>query len=115
MEELGQALRDLDEKKVHALLEEKIKKGVPVMEIVRACNEGMVAVGELFSKGDYFISQLIFSAEILKAVMKRLDPLLQGAEPGKSRGRSSSAPSGAIFMILARTSSSPCSGAPVLK
>jgi methanogenic corrinoid protein MtbC1 len=87
MEELGQALRDLDEKKVHALLEEKVKRGVPVMEIVRACNEGMAAVGELFSKGDYFISQLIFSAEILKAVMKRLDPLLQGAEPGKSPGK----------------------------
>jgi methanogenic corrinoid protein MtbC1 len=39
----------------------------------------MVAVGELFSKCEYFISQLIFSAEILKGVMKRLDPVLQGA------------------------------------
>lgn len=87
MEELGLALRDLDEKKVHALLEEGINKRVPVMEIVRACNEGMVAVGELFSKGDYFISQLIFSAEILKAVMKRLDPLLQGQSPGRSPGK----------------------------
>ena len=43
MDELGQALRDLDEKKVYSLVEEKIKNGVPVMEIVRACNEGMVA------------------------------------------------------------------------
>ena len=72
MEDLAQALRDLDEKKVHALVEEEIKNGVPVMEIVRACNEGMVAVGELFSECKYFISELIFSAEILKNVMKRL-------------------------------------------
>jgi methanogenic corrinoid protein MtbC1 len=84
MEDLAQALRDLDEKKVHTLVEEKIKNGVPVMEIVRACNEGMVAVGELFSECKYFISELIFSAEILKNVMKRLEPLLQGVEAGKS-------------------------------
>jgi methanogenic corrinoid protein MtbC1 len=87
MEDLAQALRDLDEKKVHTLVEEKIKNGVPVMEIVRACNEGMVAVGELFSECKYFISELIFSAEILKNVMKRLEPLLQSVEAGKSPGK----------------------------
>jgi methanogenic corrinoid protein MtbC1 len=87
MEDLAQALRDLDEKKVDALVEEKIKNGVPVMEIVRACNDGMVAVGELFSECKYFISELIFSAEILKNVMKRLEPLLQGVEAAKSPGK----------------------------
>ena len=87
MEELAQALRDLDEQKVHALIEEKIKSAVPVMEIVGACNEGMVAIGELFSECKYFISELIFSAEILKAVMKRLEPLLQGVASAKSPGK----------------------------
>ena len=87
MEELVQALRDLNEKRVYELVEEKIKAGIPAIEIVKACNEGMVAVGELFSTGKYFISQLIFSAEILKAVMKRLDPLLQGTEQGTSLGK----------------------------
>jgi methanogenic corrinoid protein MtbC1 len=87
MDELVQAVRDLDEKKVYDLVEEKIKSGVPPIEIVKACNEGMVAVGELFSKGQYFLSELIFSAEILKTVMKRVEPLLVGAEPGKSAGK----------------------------
>jgi len=87
MDELAQALRDLNEKKVYDLVEQRIKEGVPAMEIVRACNEGMVGVGELFSAGKYFISQLIFSAEILKAVMKRLEPLLKGAEAGQSAGK----------------------------
>ena len=79
MEELIVALRDLNEKRVYELVEEKIKNGVPAMEIVRLCNEGMVAIGDLFSQGVYFISELLFSAEILKGVMKRLDPLLQAA------------------------------------
>jgi len=33
------------------------------------------------------MSQLIFSAEILKAVMKRLEPLLQSTQLGKSTGK----------------------------
>jgi methylmalonyl-CoA mutase cobalamin-binding domain/chain len=87
MEELVQALRDLNEKRVYELVEERIAQGEPAIEIVKACNKGMVAVGELFSTGEYFISQLIFSAEILKTVMKRLEPLLQGTEQGASAGK----------------------------
>ncbi len=87
MDEVAQALRDLNEKKVYELVEERINRGVAAVEIVKACNEGMIAVGEKFSTGDYFISQLIFSAEILKQVMKRLEPLLQGTAGGPSAGK----------------------------
>lgn len=87
MDALSQAIRDLDEKRVNELVEEKIKAGVPALEIVKICNEGMVSLGDLFSEGVYFISELIFSAEILKGVMKRLDPLLQGTGEGSSAGK----------------------------
>ena len=87
MDALSQALRDLDEKRVNELVEEKIKAGVPALEIVKICNEGMVSLGDLFSEGVYFISELIFSAEILKGVMKRLDPLLQATGEGSSAGK----------------------------
>ena len=87
MDALSQAIRDLDEKRVNELVEEKIKAGVPALEIVKICNEGMVSLGDLFSEGVYFISELIFSAEILKGVMKRLDPLLQPTGEGSSAGK----------------------------
>jgi len=87
MDELAQALCDLNEKKVYNLIEERIKNNVPAMEIVKNCNEGMVGVGELFSSGKYFISQLIYSAEILKAVMSRLEPLMKGMGENKSAGK----------------------------
>ena len=80
MKELSESLRDLEEDKVYSLVEKYIDANVPALEIIDALNEGMVAVGELFSKGTYFISQLMFSAEILKGVMKRLDPLLEGEQ-----------------------------------
>ena len=87
MDALAQAIRDLDEKRVNELVEEKIKAGVPALEIVKICNEGMASLGDLFSEGVYFISELIFSAEILKGVMKRLDPLLHSKGEGSSAGK----------------------------
>lgn len=48
----------------------------------------MIRVGELFSEQKYFISQLIYSAEILKQVMKKVDPLLAGVQTaGGSSGK----------------------------
>ncbi len=87
MGELANALRDLDEKRVYALVDEKIDQGVSALDIIDECNEGMVAVGELFSEKKYFISQLIFSAEILKTVMNRLNPFLEGTQKRDSIGK----------------------------
>jgi methanogenic corrinoid protein MtbC1 len=87
MNELAQALRDLDEKKVHALVRQQIETGVSALDIIADCNAGMVAVGELFAQNKYFISQLIFSAEILKDVMKHLDPLLTEDTPSGRRDK----------------------------
>jgi methylmalonyl-CoA mutase cobalamin-binding domain/chain len=87
MGDLAQALADLEEKKVYELVDEKIKQGVNVLNIIQECNTGMVRVGELFSEGTYFISQLIFSAEILKQVMNKLEPLLTGSQTATVLGR----------------------------
>jgi methylmalonyl-CoA mutase cobalamin-binding domain/chain len=86
MNELADALRDLDEKKIYALVDEKINQGVSALDIIDECNEGMVAVGELFSEKRYFLSELLFSTEILKTVMNRLAPLLEGTQKKDSIG-----------------------------
>ncbi len=86
MGEIAEALRDLDEKKVYALVDEKINQGVSALDIIEECNQGMIAVGELFSDNTYYLSQLIFSSEILKTIMSRLDPLLAGTPKKKAIG-----------------------------
>lgn len=86
MRELALALRDLEEDKVFELVEEKLEAGISPLDIIAECNEGMSGVGELFSKNEYFLSQLIFSAEILKAVMARLEPLLEKKDSSNSPG-----------------------------
>ena len=87
MGSLAQALTDLEERKVYELVEQKISEGENVLKIISELNEGMVNVGERFSSGEYFISQLIFSAEILKQVMTKLEPLMRKVEAGQSSGK----------------------------
>lgn len=87
MSVLAQALTDLEEQKVYQLVDEKIKSGVSPIDIIGECNTGMVGVGNLFSAGQYFLSQLIFSAEIFKTVMQRLEPMLEGVSGGGSAGK----------------------------
>lgn len=87
MSELAKALTDLEENKVYDLVEEKIKGGVSPLDIIGECNAGMVGVGELFSSGQYFLSQLIFSAEIFRNVMSKLEPLMPKSDSGSSAGK----------------------------
>ncbi|MGC8495509.1 MAG: cobalamin B12-binding domain-containing protein [Syntrophobacteraceae bacterium] len=87
MNELSRALRDLDEEKVYQLVDREVAAKSSVLDIIGSLNEGMVAVGELFAKGEYFISQLIFSAEILKNVMTKIDPLLKGTAGSGLKGK----------------------------
>ncbi|MBI5248793.1 MAG: cobalamin B12-binding domain-containing protein [Desulfomonile tiedjei] len=86
MGDLAQALANLEEKKVYQLIDQKITEGANPLDIIQECNDGMVRVGELFSEQKYFISQLIYSAEILKQVMKKLDPLLSGIQADSAGG-----------------------------
>lgn len=86
MSQLAEALRDLEENKVYQLVEEKIRNGVPAVEIIGELNQGMVAVGDLFAAGTYFLSELIFSGEVLSEVMKKLEPLMSASEDGSYCG-----------------------------
>jgi methylmalonyl-CoA mutase cobalamin-binding domain/chain len=86
MGELSQAVANLEEKKVLELIDKQIADGIKALDMVAECNDGMIRVGQLFSEQKYFISQLIYSAEILKQVMKKLDPLLSGTQIAGATG-----------------------------
>ena len=87
MSELVYALRDLKEAEVYRLVDDRIDRNVSPIKTIEECNRGMVAVGELFSANRYFIAELIFAAEILKTVMKKMEPLLEKNNRLASRGK----------------------------
>lgn len=85
--ELAQSLVDLKEENFIELVEQRIDNEDDPMEIIQECNAGMVEVGMRFEKGDYFISELIMSSEILKKAMVQLKPLLGDLKKGPSKGK----------------------------
>jgi corrinoid protein of di/trimethylamine methyltransferase len=61
------------EKDVEAALE----KGVDPREIIeKSLSEGLKVVGERYEKGEYFLSELIMSAEVANTIMKKIEPKL---------------------------------------
>ncbi len=85
--ELAQSLVDLKEEKFLELVEQRIDNKDNPLDMIQECNAGMVEVGMRFESGDYFISELIMSSEILKKAMVQLKPLLGDLQKGPSKGK----------------------------
>ncbi len=73
-DELTLAVADLDEQAVLELVQERLDAEQDALLIFDACRQGMTLVGEYFQEGEYFISELIYSAAIFKRVAKMLEP-----------------------------------------
>ncbi|MEW6662625.1 MAG: cobalamin B12-binding domain-containing protein [Bacillota bacterium] len=73
-DQLLTAMAELDEEKVLLLVEEKIQAGHTPLEIVEICRKGVEIVGQRYSDGQYYLSDLIMSEEIFKGVMRVVEP-----------------------------------------
>lgn len=80
LENVRAALADLDEDRVLELVEAAMQAGVPAIDLLRACQDGMVEVGTRFEKEDYFVSDLMMSGEIFKQISAILEPGLVGED-----------------------------------
>jgi dimethylamine corrinoid protein len=63
---LAQAVGDLEEEKAVTLVQEKLAQGEPALGILEELQAGMSIVGERFEGGEYYLSELIYSADIFK-------------------------------------------------
>lgn len=63
---LAQALGDLDEATVKRLVGEALAANEPPLAIVEELQKGMEIVGKRFEADEYFLSELIYAAEIFK-------------------------------------------------
>jgi len=83
---LAELLSDLKEPEALAFVDEALEKGVDPMDLLGQAKEGMNIVGQRFSKEEYFIPDLVFSGEILKGIVQKLEPKLKEAK-GKEAQR----------------------------
>jgi 5-methyltetrahydrofolate--homocysteine methyltransferase len=71
---LIKAMADLDEEQTLAIVKELIESGRSSISIVEDCRKGVEIVGQRYSNGEYFLSDLIMSEEIFRMVMELLEP-----------------------------------------
>lgn len=71
---LIKAMADLDEEQTLAVVKQQIESGRSSFNIVEDCRKGVEIVGQRYSNGEYFLSDLIMSEEIFRMVMELLEP-----------------------------------------
>jgi methanogenic corrinoid protein MtbC1 len=84
---LAKLLTDLKEPEAIEFVEKALAKGADPLQLLGEARDGMGAVGQKFASGEYFIPDLIFSGEILKSVVKVLEPHLKKVKEEKRRGK----------------------------
>lgn len=80
-------LTDLKEQEALDFVKNALEKGVDPMSLLREAREGMTVIGQKFSSKEYFIPDLVYSGEILKGIVKILEPHLKKEEETERLGK----------------------------
>lgn len=80
LQQLAELIAQLDEPGALASVDEALREQVQPTEILEQARKGMGLVGQKFSDGEFFIPELVFSGEILKEIVRKLEPHLKGSD-----------------------------------
>jgi methylmalonyl-CoA mutase cobalamin-binding domain/chain len=81
--ELTAALVELRREEVLVAVGARIQEGEDALGILDDCRQGMTTVGDRFQKGDYYLAELVLSAEIFKEALAILQPYLASSHPSE--------------------------------
>lgn len=76
VDDISRLLAELEEEKLISLVKELLAKGVAPMRILEESRVGVTEVGERFARKEYFLADLVMSAEIFREVMALVGPHL---------------------------------------
>jgi len=85
--DLVTAIVDLNEQEAIAIAKKRLDDGEDPVRILEDSRNAMAIVGKRFEEGDYFVPDLVFSGEILRAIAEITKPKLGGATKTKHRGK----------------------------
>ena len=86
-QDLVNKLADLKEQEVIKIVEDRLKANEDPLKIMEDARKGMEIVGNRFASNEYFIPDLVYSGEILKAVSELVRPNLTTAAESKKLGK----------------------------
>ena len=85
--DLVNLLADLKEQEALKVVKERLGKGEDAFKILEDARKGMEVVGKRFAESQYFIPDLVYSGEILKAVSELVKPKLTKEAGAKKVGK----------------------------
>jgi methanogenic corrinoid protein MtbC1 len=87
MADLVSTLADLKEKEALKIVEDRLNTKEDPLKILDDARKAMEIVGKRFSDSEYFIPDLMYSGEILKAITELVKPKLAKAAGSKKLGK----------------------------
>ena len=76
-EDLAQSIVDFKKDVVLGTITTRLKDGEAPIKIIRELQDGMGRIGQKFETGDFFLSELLMSADLFSKAMQILEPRLQ--------------------------------------
>jgi len=74
---------ELDIDQIQAVIQRCLDEGIPAWEIVEGMSSGMSQVGKQFEIGEYYLSDLVLSGEMMKEGMALLENKFDMSQMGK--------------------------------
>ncbi|WP_215831585.1 cobalamin B12-binding domain-containing protein [Pelorhabdus rhamnosifermentans] len=84
--DLAKAMAELDEELVVAGVTEQLAGDVPAIDVLAQLQQGMEQVGKLYEAGDYYLSELIMSADVFSTAAELLGSALTADGASKKLG-----------------------------
>ena len=86
-EELAMAIVELKRDEALDAVKSRAGLGEDPLQILEECRQGMIIVGDRFQKGEFFLAELMLSAEIFKGITAILEPYLANVGPSEPLGK----------------------------
>jgi len=84
---LVNTLADLKEDEALKIVKDRLNAGEEPLKILEDARKGMEIVGKRFADSEYFIPDLVYSGELLKAVTELVKPKMTQAAKSKKLGK----------------------------
>jgi methanogenic corrinoid protein MtbC1 len=80
-------MAEIDDQQVISLVDAYIRDGKDPYSVLGELKKGMDIVGERFSKNEYFLVELVMSADVFKRAMEKLEPVLLKTQKAGDSGK----------------------------
>lgn len=77
---IDQAFQEFKVSEIELIIKREIDRGTPPLELIKESQEAMERIGKKFETGDYYVAELLISANMFGRASRLLSPFLLGED-----------------------------------